>query len=417
MTRLFLNARKQTQEQKQHWIELFDSIAESLDLTASQLEKIETAYRGVGSWLANSDNPILVDAEIYSQGSVRIKTAVKPIGQDEFDVDLVLYLPNARNADRDEIMEAVRSRLNAHGTYSKLLSELPRGFRINYTGEYHLDITPGKEHEQFWLNGQPLWVPDKREEFKESNAKGFAEWFDEICKLLPQRSLTREMFESIANESVEELPSQHLKAPLNRIIQILKRHRDEWGQSTKNSLAKYKPISVLITTLATKAYKEAVNSSKVYDNDYDVILDVIELMPHYIEQIEGEYLVTNPSMQQENYAEKWNRTKDNEGDSLRHAFFSWHQNAASTFEELAMKNNEGMDVVLESLSAAFGEQPVNSAHQVMMTRFNNARQNNNLGVSLATGAVLPLSSVTHAAQSHTAVQAVAPVKANTFYGD
>lgn len=94
---------------------------------------------GLSCW---GDDPILVGAEIYSQGSVRLNTTVKPKGSEQYDVDLLCYLPNASVASGwAEVLEAVRARLASHGTYSEMLTPLPRGHRIMYAGEYHLDIT------------------------------------------------------------------------------------------------------------------------------------------------------------------------------------------------------------------------------------------------------------------------------------
>lgn len=395
-------ARAQSLQQKNQWVELLDSIAENLDLSATQLKNIEQAYKGVSIWLSESPNPILADAEIYPQGSIRLKTAVRPLGHDEFDVDLILFLPHADLANREEIMAAVRQRLKEHSIYSKLMSELPRGFRINYAGDYHLDITPGKRHEHSWLKGQPLWIPDKKEGLKESNPKGMAEIFDEVSLLLPIRKNLRASNESYAMDGIEDLPAQHLKAPLNRIIQILKRHRDQWAQaSTYNS--EHRPISILITILATWSYKEIIESKKVYENDFDLILDVIEKLPNYIQYDLGVYQVCNPVMQQENYAEKWNRIKDNEGEALRRAFKSWHQVAIQTFEQLALQAGKGMDVAFDSLSESFGNTPVSHARKAMMEKLNENRNQKKLGVTLKTGAIITSSVAT-------------PIRSNTFYG-
>lgn len=397
------NARSQSLEQKLQWVELLDSIAENLDLSSTQLKNIEQAYKGVSIWLAESTNPLLADAEIYPQGSVRLKTAVRPLGHDEFDVDLILYLPHADLANREDIMSAVRQRLSEHTKYSNLMSELPRGFRINYAGDYHLDITPGKRHEHSWLQGQPMWIPDKKEGLKESNAKGMAEIFDEVSLLLPIRKTLKAANESYAIDGIEDFPAQHLKAPLNRIVQILKRHRDEWAQSSSHN-SDHRPISVLITILAAWSYKNIIDSGKVYENDFDLILDVIESLPKYIQCNAGEFLVCNPAMEQENYAEKWNRTKNSEGEALRRAFNSWHQVAMQTFEQLALQADKGIDVAFDSLSESFGSTPVSHARKAMMEKLNEKRKHKKLGVALKTGAIITTSST------------ATPIRSNTFYG-
>ena len=96
----------------------------------------------------------------------------------------------------------------------------------------------------------------------------------------------------------------------------------------------FRPISVIITMLASLAYVEVVKSGKAYDNEFDLILDVIELMPHHIETNFDEVLITNPTMKPENYAEKWNRVEGQEGQKYRKAFYAWHSAAVDTFDQV-----------------------------------------------------------------------------------
>ncbi|WP_235362943.1 nucleotidyltransferase domain-containing protein [Serratia marcescens] len=139
-------ARNLPSGKKQRIADLLSQIIETLDLTKTQYANIESAYNGVGTFLAEGDDPLLQDAVIYPQGSVRLNTTVKPKNEEQYDIDLICYLPHATQADYTGVISAIRQRLESHKTYKTLLSELPRGFRINYAGDYHLDITPGRDH-------------------------------------------------------------------------------------------------------------------------------------------------------------------------------------------------------------------------------------------------------------------------------
>ncbi|MEL4255403.1 nucleotidyltransferase [Shewanella xiamenensis] len=415
MTALFTNARALSEHKKTMLVEMLDSVFDNLDLTKTQRERIETAYKAVGNYLASCDHPLLKDAHIYPQGSMRLRTTNKPLSQEEFDVDLILFLPHANYATRDEIVDVVKQHLLDNDVYKDLVEDLPRGLRINYKGGYHLDITPAKEYNLPGLQGHPLWVIDKHTGFKESNPEGMAQGFDKACSMLPVIR-RRHVFLEALNKSVTELPDQSKKKPLNRIIQILKRHRDVWSQQDGNVHADFRPISVIITMLASLAYVEVVKSGKEYDNEFDLILDVIELMPLHIESDFDEVLVTNPTMRPENYAEKWNRVERQEGKKYRKAFYAWHQAAVDTFELLAGANNQGMDNVFAALSGAFGQRPVLAAKDQIIKSLNANRFNGNLGVALGTGAI----TAAIAGKAHSAsrvVTPVVPVRRNQFYGD
>lgn len=396
--------------QKQYIGNLLDNLIEHLDLTETQYKRIKQAYNGVGTYLAESYESILKGAVIYSQGSVRLNTTVKPKGSDQYDVDLICYLPNAGAASGWEILETIRKRLDNHGTYREMLSPLPRGFRIKYAGEYHLDITPGVD----WSfnpseENHPLWVTDVNNEWKESNPAGYATWFDKVTEKKPRYNL----FKVAANESysvadsVRPLPDHTQKKLLNRIVQICKRHRDVWALEKGRKYVDFKPISAIITTLAAHAYSKICDERRTYDTNLDVIIDVLTLMPSFIKLEGGIYQVLNPSMVEENFAEKWNIKEDRKGERLRNCFFQWYQAALLSFTEIG--SSDGEDQLLESLSKSFGKNPIQAIHKAMVHRISNARSENNLSVLTGTGALI----IGQTANSASSLQSV---PSNTFYG-
>ena len=97
------------------------------------------------------------------------------------------------------------------------------------------------------------------------------------------------------------------KTILQRIVQILKRHRDIMFKDDED-----KPISIIITTLAARAYN---GESSLLEG----LLKVISTMEDYItKDTDGNYLISNPVNPSENFADKWPKhpkRKDN--------FFRW----------------------------------------------------------------------------------------------
>lgn len=416
MNSRLIEARSMPLPRKNMLVSIFDSIADKVDLSESQLEKIRSAYNGVGNYLAGCNHPLLRESQIYPQGSIRLKTAVKPLESEEYDVDLILFLPNAKNAGRENIVRVVKQHLLQHKVYGSLLEDLPRGFRINYAGNYHLDITPSKDYDSSFLLGHPLWVVDKKEGFKESNPEGMALLFDEACKKLPKRVTRTQFVEAMSGKSVEDFPDQGFKKPLNRIVQILKRHRDMWALEAPEKYSAYKPISVVITTLCSKAYLELVNSEKVYSNDFDILLDLLELMPHHIDFQNGEVKVLNPSMSQENYAEKWNKEPKSEGEKYQKAFNAWHSAAVESVAMFADSQEKGLDIVFSSFSSFFGNTVVEAAKSDLLKSLNISRSNDNLGVSLSAGTVVTQNSNQRKRTKTAIADDVTPIRRNRFYG-
>lgn len=405
------SALRVSKEKKQYVGDFLDCIVDSLDLTETQHKHIKSAYHAVGKYLSEGDNPILEGAIIYSQGSVRLNTTVKPKGSEQYDVDLLCYLPNAcKTTGWAQVLDAIYERLNNHETYRKMLHPLPRGYRIMYAGDYHLDITPGID----WSNNpsektHPLWVPDSRlRNWKESNPAGYATWFDTISEKSPLFLMLESASDSFTKSaSVRPLPNHNHKKLLNRIVQIFKRHRDVWAANRGEDCVEFKPISAIITTLSAHAYNLICDQEKVYDTDFDVILDVLDLMPDFIDFRDGNYHVSNPSMPAENFAEKWNIAEGGKGKKLKSNFIQWHEAAIESINEIAA--SEGEDKLLNNLSKYFGERPVKTVRKAMLEGINAARSRNSLNV-------LPFTGALSAGAVSTSV-AARQVPANTFYGE
>jgi len=399
--------------QKQHIANLLARLIETLDLSDTQYERIQSAYHGVGTYLADSDDPLLEDTKIYPQGSVSLNTTVKPKNKEQYDIDLICYLPNASRASGDDVLKAIQKRLEDHGTYKHMLSPLARGFRINYAADYHLDITPGKDYPRFaYGESHPLWVTDTKCGWKESNPSGYAGWFVELSKKLPIRRMLAvdQLYKADSMESIEPLPDHTQKKLLNRIVQILKRHRDEWAFDQGEKAVIFKPISAIITTLSAHAYWQICSEKRVYDNDLDIIIDVLSLLPSFIAYDGSNFTVLNPAMQEENFAEKWNIREESKGEKLSSTFYAWHQAAFTSFELIA--SSVGEDVLMDNLQKSFGENPVQSMRNTLMEKFNHCRKNNTLGVTAGIGS---LTAVNPGITGKPAIPSQ-PIPANTFYG-
>jgi Second Messenger Oligonucleotide or Dinucleotide Synthetase domain len=126
-------------------------------------------------------------AALDLQGSVAIRTTVKPIGANEHDVDLVARVSNLDMAVSPFALKgSIGRRLRGNGNYAPLLEEMPRCWRLNYANEFHMDITPSIPNPLCRFDGE--LVPDKTlKEWKASNPKGYRVLFEKrrLAESLP----------------------------------------------------------------------------------------------------------------------------------------------------------------------------------------------------------------------------------------
>lgn len=370
---------------KQMVASLLDHLCQQIEVTETQYQSATSRYEAVGTWLAESTFPQLTRAKIYPQGSIALGTAIKPIGHNEFDVDLVCHFPDLpATSNALEVKMLIGNRLKEHGTYRGMLEEKKRCWRINYANEFHLDITPSISNPQCAQGGE--LVPDKLlAQWKPTNPKGYIAKFEQYATIQPRFYLAEAALDkAFAEADIAPLPDQtEYKPLLKRIIQLLKRHRDHmFVGKTREEFA---PISVIISTLAGWAYAKCA-TRQVHADAFDLISAIIKEMPSFIkvEIRSGQrfYIVENETTAGENFADKWNSDE-----RFAATFFEWHKDALESVESLL--SVEGVDNFSESLSKSFGanREQVRDTVASMINPISNARISGRLIVNPKLGLV------------------------------
>jgi hypothetical protein len=395
--RIPITARLLEKAQKRYLVGLLELACEKLDITPTERAMAEERYTAVGQWLSDLNNPYLANASVYTQGSIRIGTTNRPIGRNEFDVDLMCHLPGAGNLAPQAVRDLVGNRLKSHGTYKNMLEPLRRGWRLVYANEFHMDITPSIDDPNHQRGG--VLVPDRQlHDWKTSHPKGYANWFETIALREPHTLMEKREIRA----DVETMPGDiHFKGSLRRIVQIMKRHRDVWCAKRTVEERDNAPISIIITTLAARAYAHVISMGQ-YDNALDLLLDVVEAMPSFIEKrgnpIGTEKWVVNPMNEQENFADKWRTHPQREV-----AFYQWINAFKADLDRLAQE--PGIDGVAKGLADLLDETISKAAITEANRRLNVNRANRNL-VAATSGLILTTTSSNAYA-----------VPGNTFFGE
>lgn len=341
-----------------------DKLTELLDITPAQFQKAKDHYNAVGNWLGKDDSPLnRYNPEIYPQGSFRLGTVIKPIsGEDEFDVDLVCKLQLSKNqVTQERLKKMVGDRLKENADYARMLAkeEGRRCWTIDYqeTPKFHMDILPAIRDEYVWLlenkvsidyAQHAICITDKENEeysilsenWQKSNPIGYANWFRDQMKV--QLDAGRKVLAEQRKVSMQDIEEDEVKTPLQRAIQILKRHRDIMFGDDED-----RPISIIITTLAAKAYAE----------ESDLLLalrNILDKMHSFIHTVSGVSVVENPVNPLENFADKWVEHPQREKN-----FRIWMKKAKEDIIELIEKN--GFKNSVENLREVFGKRMVNKA--------------------------------------------------------
>ena len=343
---------------------LLTRIAEQLDIPPSMHRLATKRYSDVANYLVSKDIP----ADIYPQGSFRLGTVVRPVKngvESDYDIDLVCQINyEKRSTTPKELKTSVGNLLKENETYKKILDEEGRRcWTLNYAETngfgFHLDILPSipeDKNEVSKLTQQhsvpaeyansAIAATNKDKETKvytwtPGNPDGYADWFNRInapfYSLVDLKKSKNLLFENnrMIFASVEDVPDHFVKTQLQRVIQILKRHRDVRLASTK--FEEDAPISIIITTLCA----EIVDSTGTLTADLSKLLSfVVDQLFTYSKLIDSgqipfqksngiirrnpatkEWIISNPVNPKENFADKWHE----ENNKKAIAFFTWVQ--------------------------------------------------------------------------------------------
>jgi hypothetical protein len=372
---------------KHQIVQLLDGICQAIEPTETQYTAAGERYDTIGKFLAEEGSPLhCFEPVVYPQGSMRIKTAIKPTNGKEFDVDLVCEFKKMPHDDPKVVKQLVLARFLSSDRYRDMTVEKNRCVQLQYAGDFHMDVMPCVPGQAAWAV-TPVSVPDKKlDDWKPSNPIGFARFVEEAAAKAPKQLvlLANAAMPAKAAE-VQPLDTERTfsKPALIRIVQILKRHRDEHFQKNHDEA----PISIIITTLATHSYDRCV-SQNTYDSVYDLMLDVVAGMLAFIKvnPATSEFWIANPSHPEENFAERWNSNP-----ALADAFFKWQRIVVGQLKALAEHEAAGLDKIGKTLESAFGATAANSAIRAFSARVRDGNAAGKIGVTPA-GLVVPLGS-------------------------
>jgi hypothetical protein len=363
--------------------DLLIRICAKLQLSPTQHDEAVARYGAVGKWLLNPSSGLAhLNPRIYPQGSLRIGTPVKPVGQNEYDLDLVCEMDfDWRLEDPLRVLDALEKALRDHGTYQDMVRRKNRCIRLVYANEFHLDILPGSPNLQ-GPNGA-IKVPDRASKsWKDSNPIGYGDWFERKASPIAH-------FDAKDIEPVPDRETMAEKPPLKFAVQLMKRHRD---LEFKDSLA-LAPISILLTTLAGHHYggERSIGAS--------LMSIMTGINNSFLSLASGQRLtVLNPANPEEDLSERWD-----EDEKSYPLFLEWASGFWAAWQDI--HGSRGRQL-FKKLQTMFGEEVTEAAMKDQVAIFGQHRVDDHLGVtgprvSLAVG---------------TASAVVIPVKKNTFYG-
>jgi len=353
---------------------IIEEIARSIDIPDSAYEKAHARYKDLGEWFGRKEARCHTFAPlIYPQGSFRLGTVIRPVDDDgEYDLDMGCRLMvgvTKTTHSQQELKELVGADLEdyrvARGIRERR-EEKHRCWRLKYADMlgFHLDTVPSipETEERRRLIKEAIvqagtaadlatlmsdttgGITDNRmwnyriihDAWLLSNSEGFACWFESRIRLA--RALMERLAIQARAARVNELPAYQWKSPLQRSVQLLKRHRDVMFAEDPDG----KPASIIITTLAARAYKGEAEIA-------DALETILSTMGILISPSSPRVL--NPVNPAEDFADRWTDRAQRHHD-LEAKFGRWLRQAQLDFEAVGMERKP--DLIVEAAKDKLG---------------------------------------------------------------
>lgn len=353
--------------------EILEELVATLDIPPSAYEKATQRYTDIGQWFSRTESVCSKhDPHIYPQGSFRLGTVVRPLDEDTgYDLDMGCRLRRGiakSSHTQKQLKHLVGDDLEEYRVARQIeneLEEMHRCWRLPYKDKlnFHIDAVPSipEEIQRRQMLKETMVqagvsstladavanhagaITDDRHpnytslatDWRISNSEGFARWFESRMKLATLLMEKRAIEARVA--TIDQLPATEWKSPLQRTVQILKRHRDVMFQEDPDG----QPISVIITTLAARAYRGEQELVDALDR-------VLSDMGEYI--LPNKPRVPNPVNPAEDFADKWHDPRYRHL-NLEANFTAWLKQARIDFHHLT--NSRDAQVVVDQSRAKF----------------------------------------------------------------
>ncbi len=346
--------------------------AKELDIPPSKYRQAMERFECMQQYLSDGNYPKATPPpDIYLQGSFKLGTEIRPYKDSndaDYDIDMVCCLNHQKQATFPErVKHQVGDRLESRYK-DEMDEEGSRCWSVNYNEEdsigFHIDIVPSVPEPD---GGNAIAITSRnantgRYKWSASNPKDFAVWFRSKNSLAfdaMKGNQKRTIFEANVQDglflnrdgirSIDEVPNIHVKTPLQRAIQLLKRHRDITFCGLPNE--KCKPISMIITVLATRIYNNEPTIQGILQSFINTLSSHAPQMEDSFQPDEhtyplitrkgaNEWYIPNPTNCRENFADKWHKEEGRVPHARAKAFFDWIEWVKDDFMDLDIPPDE-----------------------------------------------------------------------------
>lgn len=150
-----------------------------VNLNQTRLDRLQNSVNAIENSLAGQATFAPLFLDMIPAGSWAHRTIIKPVGEfDEFDGDVLLYVKENTDWQPKDYIEQLYAAFRDSDTYRAKAQKKTRCVRIDYAGDFHVDVVPYLERfGRHYITNR--LEPEDEGRFEASDPEAFSAWIDE----------------------------------------------------------------------------------------------------------------------------------------------------------------------------------------------------------------------------------------------
>lgn len=158
-------------------------LREEVNLNQTRLDRLQQSVDTLENFLSGHEVFGKIFLDLIPAGSWAHRAIIRPVHEsDEFDADGLLYVKEQPDWQPKDYIENLWSAFRSHETYKSLAQRKTRCVRIDYAGDFHIDVVPYLERAgSHYITNR--CEPEGIGRFELSDPETFTAWIDERQRL------------------------------------------------------------------------------------------------------------------------------------------------------------------------------------------------------------------------------------------
>lgn len=244
-----------------------DFLNVEVNLNENRLQRLNQSSSAVTTYISQN---LEAFQKTERQGSYGLKTIIKPVGNREYDADMLLFMESDDEKEPKDYINDVYDCLKQNGNYADKVHRRTRCVYIDYAGDFHLDLVP------CIMNGEQHFICNNKENcFEPTDGTGYRDWFNEKTRIT--------------------------NGNLKRVARLLKFLRDHKGN--------FSVKSILLTTLIGNSVYESDEGSEHFKDIPTSLKTVANRINRFLQDNPSMPEICNPVLPTESFTRHWDQDK------------------------------------------------------------------------------------------------------------